>query len=317
MTPPTLNTTNEFFLNGGRTTGVLLIHGLTGTPAEMRLLAKGLHRAGHTVYGVQLAGHCGTHDDLIHTCWQDWYASVRAGADKLLAHVDSMYVVGLSMGALLALKLAADRPDDVMGVGALSPTFYYDGWSIPAYTRLAFLLPLFRTLGIGRQRSFYEQPPYGIKDVLIRNKISAQMHAGDSAAAGLPGNPWYSVIELRALSRHVRKLLPTIQSPCLVVHAIDDDIASLKSNAQLICDKVQGRVDSLWLDNSYHLITIDRERRKVIAAVRGFIQHAQARHAVLAPSKLEATPTSPTDTFTRHKTDGLPPVHRSIDRAMA
>ncbi|MBJ7262564.1 MAG: alpha/beta fold hydrolase [Burkholderiaceae bacterium] len=314
MTPPTLNTSNEFFLHGGRT-GVLLIHGLTGTPAEMRLLAKGLHRAGHTVYGVQLAGHCGTHEDLIRTRWQDWYASVRAGADKLLAHVDSMYVVGLSMGALLALKLAADRPEDVAGVGALSPTFHYDGWSIPVYTRLAFLLPLFRALGIGRQRSFYEQPPYGIKDVLIRNKISAQMHAGNSAAAGLPGNPWYSVIELRALSRHVRKLLPTIHAPCLVVHAIDDDIASLRNNAQLICDKVQGHVDSLWLNNSYHLITIDRERRKVIAAVKGFIQHAQARHLVLAQAK--PTPTPAPDSLARHKTDGLPTVHRSIDRAMA
>lgn len=292
MTDVRLNTPNEFFLRGGRT-GVLLIHGLTGTPAEMRVLAKGLQRAGHTVYGVQLAGHCGTHEDLIATTWQDWYASVQAAADTLRAQVDSMQVVGLSMGALLALKLAADRPTDIAGVGALSPTFRYDGWSIPAYSRLSFLLPLFRTLGICRQRTFYERPPYGIKDVALRNKIVTKMFSGDSAAAGLPGNPWYAVIELRALAAHVRKLLPTIEAPCLVVHATDDDIASLRNNSQLIRDNVKGAVTTLWLYDSYHMITIDRERRRVIEAVLGFIEHAQTSRCTEGRTPAAASPSQP------------------------
>jgi carboxylesterase len=262
----------------GDRTGVLLIHGLTGTPAEMRMLARGLHRAGHTVYGVQLAGHCGTHDDLIATTWQDWYASVQAAADALQAHVDHMYVVGLSMGALLALKLAADRPDQVAGVGALSPTFRYDGWSIPPYTRLAFLLPLFRALGIGRRNSFQERPPYGVKDSVLRNRVVSMLQSGNSAAAGLPGNPWYSVIELRALARVVQQALPAIHVPCLVVHATDDDVASWRSNALLICEQVRGPVDTLWLHDSYHLITVDRERRAVIAAACAFIDKAQTQH---------------------------------------
>ena len=62
----------EYLLEGGRA-GVLLIHGLTGTPNEMRLLARGLHQAGFTVYGMQLAGHCGDENDLLQTRWQDWY----------------------------------------------------------------------------------------------------------------------------------------------------------------------------------------------------------------------------------------------------
>ena len=71
----------EFRLEGGRR-GVLLIHGVTGTPTEMRLLGKGLNRAGYSVYGMQLAGHCGDVDDLLKTGWQDWYASVEAAAEK-------------------------------------------------------------------------------------------------------------------------------------------------------------------------------------------------------------------------------------------
>src|SRR5438477_6307703 len=92
----------DFHFDGGRD-GVLLIHGLTGTPNEMLLLGKGLHRAGFTVSGMQLAGHCGNQDDLLATGWRDWYASVENSAHKLRSRVDRVYVAGLSMGALLAL----------------------------------------------------------------------------------------------------------------------------------------------------------------------------------------------------------------------
>lgn len=78
---------NDYWLEGRgerAETGVLLIHGLTGTPNEMRILARGLNNAGFTVYAVQLAGHCGTLNDLLESTWQEWLASVRAGADKLM-----------------------------------------------------------------------------------------------------------------------------------------------------------------------------------------------------------------------------------------
>jgi len=270
------STQHEYLLEGHgplARTGVLLIHGLTGTPNEMRLIAKGLHRAGFTVLAVQLAGHCGTAEDLVATRWQDWLASVRRGADRLRQHTDGPLIVGgLSMGAVLALALAIERPRQVAGVVALSPTFRYDGWSMPAYTRLSFLLPLFRALGIGRHSVFMEAPPYGIKDGALRERVVAQMHAGDSAAAGLPGNPWWSVIELRALSAHVRRNLDAVRAPCLVMHARHDDIAAA-SNAQDIVRGVRhAPVELVLLDDSYHMITIDRERRTVLARTVAFAQ---------------------------------------------
>ena len=66
----------EYLWRAGRS-GVLLVHGLTGTPNEMRFVARGLHEAGYTVHAVQLAGHCGSAEDLVKTGWQDWYASVE------------------------------------------------------------------------------------------------------------------------------------------------------------------------------------------------------------------------------------------------
>lgn len=113
----------SFFLPGGKA-GVLLIHGLTGTPNEMQILGRGLHRAGFTVYGVQLAGHCGDNADLVKTGWQDWYRSVEQGAQRMFEHVDTLFAGGLSMGAVLALKLAAEHADAIRGVGVYGPTFF-------------------------------------------------------------------------------------------------------------------------------------------------------------------------------------------------
>ena len=263
---------NEFLFEGGRT-GVLLIHGLTGTPNEMRLLGKALHKAGYTVYGMQLAGHCGSEDDLIATRWQDWYASVCAAAERLRQRVEHFFVAGLSMGAMLALKLAADQPERVHGVSAMATMFRHDGWSMPLYSRYChFLPPLCKSLGLGRRLCFNEQPPYSIKDERLRAQVVAQMHSGDSAAAGLPGNPWWALAEMYALSAQVRRQLREVTSPCLVIHSTEDDVASLERNGGLVARSVRGPVQTCWLEDSYHMVTIDRERRKVAARTVEFIE---------------------------------------------
>jgi len=252
----------DFYFEGGRS-GVLLIHGLTGTPNEMRTVGKGLHRAGFTVYGMQLAGHCGDIDDLVRTGWKDWYASVLEGVDKLRRDVDHCFVAGLSMGAVLALKAAADRPDDIAGVGVYGATFYYDGWNIPWYWRLSFLLPWFKRFNLFQDKAFDEEPPYGLKDERLRAAVSASMLGGDSADAGLPGNPWPSLAELIDLSATVRRQLRQVRAPCLVMHAAEDDMASV-GNARLVMDRVSGPAKLVLLHDSYHMITVDRERREVI-----------------------------------------------------
>ena len=265
---------HEFVMAGegeNARTGILLIHGLTGTPAEMRLLGKGLNKQGFTVYGVQLAGHCGSMEDLVAARWTDWIASVESGLQRFAEHVDQVVVGGLSMGALLSLAVAERHPSKVAGVCALSTTFRYDGWSIPAYTKLAFLLPLFRLLGIGRDSVFMEAPPYGIKDEALRARVVEQMNSGDSSAAGLPGNPWWSVIELRALSADVQANLHKLRAPCLVVHAKEDDISSVSNAHDIERGATNAKVELVLLDNCYHMVTIDRERRTVIARMNDFV----------------------------------------------
>ena len=260
----------------GGPAGVLLIHGLTGTPTEMRWVGQGLHRAGFTVYGLQLAGHCGSEEDLVNTRWQDWLQSVRDAVDQFRPTVDHLFVAGLSMGAMLALKLAVERPTDIAGLGIYGVNFRYDGWSIPLLSRWgAHLLPLARPLRIGRHRRFLEQPPYGIKDERLRRFILDRMSGGDSAAAGLIGNPWYSLADMYELSGIVRRELPQVRVPGIVIHAADDDVASVK-NARLVVDRVNAPTELVLLENSYHMITIDRERDIVIRRSAEFFKRIVA-----------------------------------------
>ena len=276
----------SYQMPGGRN-GVLLIHGLTGTPTEMRFVAKGLNRAGFTVHGMQLAGHCGDESDLLATGRHDWYRSVVEAAQRLRGEVDHLFVAGLSMGALLALKLAADHPDQIDGLGLYGTTFVYDGWTIPLIGKLSFMLPLVCGLGFGRHRKFHECFPYGIKDERIRQRIAGSMLSGDSAAAGLPGNPWPSLAEFYRLSWRVRRQLKDIRTPCLVVHAKDDDVASLK-NVRMVVRGVAGPVETVLLENSYHMITVDKERDMLIERSARFFNEVAATRFVEMPASAPA-----------------------------
>ncbi|MGH8152286.1 MAG: alpha/beta hydrolase [Rhodanobacteraceae bacterium] len=281
----------DFMLRGGRA-GVLLIHGLTGTPAEMRFVGKGFNRAGFTVYGMQLAGHCGSEADLLKTGWRDWSRSVVAGADRLRRDVDHLFVAGLSMGSVLALNLAIERPQWVDGLGLYGSTLFYDGWTIPRMARLSFLLPLVCGMGLFKQRRFMESFPYGIKDERIRMRIAGAMLDGQSDAAGLPGNPWPSLAEFHKLVWHVRPRLEAVRAPALLMHAASDDIASVR-NARVIERAVSGPTQTVLLDDSYHMITVDRERDKVIARSVDFFTGVMSENPVrMARPRIAAAPSA-------------------------
>jgi carboxylesterase len=256
------------FKMGGGATAIVLIHGLTGTPAELRTMAKGFVRAGYSVYAVQLAGHCGSERDLVETGWQDWLDGALASFDEARAKHETVFVGGLSMGALLSLLIAALRPGQVSGCLLYSPTMFYDGWSIP---RATFLMHAALLLGLGRFLRFREKFPYGIKDARLRARILMQMETGRSADAGLLYMPGRSLRELLKLISHLKRALPTIRTPSLILHARDDDITSPR-NAAYIAAHIGGRVEKILLDDSYHMITIDHERDLVLEHSVDFIR---------------------------------------------
>ena len=115
--------THEFSFPGAGVSA-LLIHGLTGTPYEMRYLGEQLAARGIRVRGVKLAGHAGTPEELGAASYDNWYESVVKGLEELRQYGEPNVVVGLSMGAVLAARLAADQGESVAGLAMLAPAFF-------------------------------------------------------------------------------------------------------------------------------------------------------------------------------------------------
>ena len=140
---------SAFFLEGGET-GVLLIHGYTGSPTEMRWIGDYLHARGLTVSGPLLPGH-GTTPETMNRCrWTDWTSHVEAALADLRARCKRAFVGGLSMDSLLTLYLAAQHPD-LPGAIAYSPA----AWTA---TSKIYLTPLAKHFVAFRPKSAESDP---------------------------------------------------------------------------------------------------------------------------------------------------------------
>lgn len=262
------------FERGGRV-GFLLIHGLGGTPVELRFVAQGLVRSGYTVYCCQLTGHCGTAEELKRSTWKDWYASVEAAHDRLRESCDIIIAGGLSMGGILALHLAHQRPEQIHGLALYAPTLRLDGWAMPWYTvPLHWIRPTRLEVNI----NLAEREPYGIKDERIRAFVVKSLASGDSSAAGIFSTPLRAFANFNSLVSVVKRELGAIRAPALIVHPRDDDMASL-GNALELQRKLAGFVEMVVLDDSYHIVTLDRQRHIVVERSAAFAQMLERRSA--------------------------------------
>jgi carboxylesterase len=261
---------------GGGPAGFLLIHGLGGTPVEMRFVAIGLARAGYTVSCPQLAGHCGSFKDLRASGWRDWYATVEDALTELRRSCKTVIVGGLSMGAVLALHLAAQRPGDVHGAALFAPTLRLDGWGVPWYSVFFNLVRHRRTADLV---TFSERHPYGIKDPRVRALVTAAIDSGDSSKAGQLSNPGRVMLEMRWLVDTVKRQLGGIRQPTLILHPREDDRASLR-NAAYLQRSLGGMVETCVLDDSYHIVTVDRQRDLVVQRTAAFARSITKRLAL-------------------------------------
>jgi carboxylesterase len=159
-----------------------------------------------------------------------------------------------------------------------STTLKYDGWSI---NKLAFLTPLLMKIPFGVHICrFEEKPPYGIKNERLRAIVERQMKEGESSEAGLLTMEGITVRELHRMNAVVKKRMPQVKVPALVLHSIEDDITS-RWNADYVERHLGGPVTKVLLDNCYHMITVDLQYRRVIELSAEFVE----LHAGLFRSK--------------------------------
>ena len=254
----------------GRTKGVLLLHGLTGAPGEMRRVGRRLSRLGFITRAPLLAGHGGDVAGLLRSGWRDWLASVRAAYLALAAEVDDVYVAGICVGGALGLLLCAEFPE-IRGAAVYSMTFEYDGWNMPGWATAAPVIQLVANLPLVRRIAFKEPYPYGLKDLRLRELAS---RAPDLLVeGGIDHLPLGSLYEMYRLGRAVERAGPTITTPTLIVHAQDDDMSHPR-NAERLRSALAGRTELLLLEDSYHMVHVDRQHAQVAQRTAAFFSVA-------------------------------------------
>lgn len=240
-----------FFFPGGDI-GCLLTHGFTATPQEVRGLGEHLANHGYTILGIRLSGHSTRVEDMAHTRYRDWIASVEDGIHMLSDHCGKMVMVGFSTGGAISLLLSTHFP--VVGVVALSTPI-----ELPPNPRLAVLRPLLRPLSLV------------LRVMKKRPREWADPQAASERVA-YTAYPLRSILELEVLLDEMRQNLPNITVPVLLMHSRNDRYIPYAHMTSIYEELGTENKTMKWVVNSSHIITCDAEREVVFTATTDFIR---------------------------------------------
>jgi carboxylesterase len=230
----------EPFHHDGGSVGVLLCHGFTGTPQSLRPWAEHLAAAGLTVALPRLPGHGTTIAEANLTHWEDWYAELDRHFAQLRERCDQVFVMGLSMGGTLAIRLAEVHGDDVAGLVLVNP-------SLLTKRPDRFLLPVLRRVtptwpGIA---SDIKKP--GVTE-LAYDKI-----------------PLKASYQLTRLWVTTRADLAKVTQPVLIFRSSEDHVVEPDSCEMFHAKASSTDVREVVLEDSYHVATLDNDAPRIFA----------------------------------------------------
>ena len=243
-----------FYMQGhradGKTHGVLLIHGFTGTAAHMRLLGDKLHERGFTVMGINLPGHGTDMDDMARRTWEDWLNAAKEAFMQLKQGCDYVSVAGLSMGGCLSLMIG-----EQMQPAAVVPISAPMGTQLPLW--LAMLTrPIFPT-------------------IWWKTRDGSPVRVVNEYDYGYPGFRNRCARHLDKLIKIARRNLHAVTCPILVVQSHADETI-IPESAGIILEGVSSEDKGvLWLDDVPHVCTITHEADRIAAAMENLFRSAE------------------------------------------
>lgn len=258
LPPPTgrleeISNGRQPFLLPGGPRGVLLIHGLTGSPHNYTYLGVRLHQAGYTVMSPLLSGHGGTVADLERSSRADWFASARAAYLELAELCSTVFIVGISMGGLATLRLAREFGDRIRAISILVTPFQLAGW------KSKYILPVLQHTPVGR---------------IFRYARSSGVDIADSSLLlptrqynKTPMNIYY---ELKHFMFEEEECLGAVRQPLLAIYSFKDHRADPASAERLLGKIGSAYKELILLYQSYHVITLDRDRELVARSIAAF-----------------------------------------------
>ncbi|AMO23166.1 hypothetical protein GCM10027034_43750 [Ramlibacter solisilvae] len=270
--------------------GVFLIHGLGGTQYDLGSMHKRLKNAGFVTHALTLPGHGTRPEDLAGVRADDWIQAVRAKYLEVLGQHEVLHVMGMCMGALLAVETVKREQHTKGRLVALAPPVYIDGWATPWYRSLRPLLYLVPR--VPERMKVEEEDPYGIKNEQLRAIVKAKFQRGENFHYGWV--PLACIREVDRLRGAVMRGLDRIRCPTLVVHARQDELTSLRSAHFLVehigAGKRAGQARMVVLEDSYHMVCVDNDREIVAKNVLEFFDASPARSLGMAADDPRMTP---------------------------
>lgn len=224
--------------------------------------------------------------------WRDWYDAAEHAFLEMKKHCDTVIVGGASAGAVLALRLAAFHAAETSALMLFAPTLAVNGWAIPRSIKLFHLVSDKWT---ARLFKFRTPAPHGIKDERVRNFALEAMKGDGATPADITARSGGTVYEFMRLVRNVKPLFGKITQHTLIFHPRQDDQSDIK-NTMTLQRKLSGMVEVCVLEDSFHLVTLDRQRGyvadrsidfvdRVLARVRPAQKPVEARSAIAKQSQ--------------------------------
>jgi len=239
-----------FYFPGINGRAVLLVHGWTTTPYELRRLGKYLHQKGYTVLAPLLTGHGTVPADLENVPWEVWSEDVEKAYFELKEKHEKIYVVGTSLGASLASILAGNNPE-VSGLVLMA---------MPYRLRMEKLLWAFARLLLlfKNYNKKYYPPSFGSKAMITR-RISYQIY------------PIKSAFEVYRLVKFSRRVIAKITQPCLILQSSIDHIVAKKS-LERIYAKISSKVkQKKYIPEAYHTFISDIKNESIFEEILDFL----------------------------------------------
>lgn len=230
-----------FFLAGSSGQALLLLHGFTASPSEIRPLAELINTInGCCVSGIMLPGHGSSPEQLNTTRWPEWYQAVNAELRSLLEQYQQVFVGGLSMGALLALH-AGVKIDGLAGVMSINAPVYYHQRFLPTFANI-----------IG-----WANPYYPKKDLAAIKKLE------DQGRFAYPVMPLKAFQNLNRLRKTVMAEVQNLQIPALIIQSCEDESVHPRS-ADFLFAKTRARGSRLvMLTGSRHVASMGVEKEQI------------------------------------------------------
>lgn len=235
----------EPFSSSGGSLGVLVLHGFTGSPASMRPLAEAIAAAGYSVELPLLPGHGTSIEDMKTTTWQDWTGAALAAYDDLAARSTRVGVVGLSMGGGLTAHVAQHR--EVAGC--------------------VYINPLVKPVAPELYAGLVELLAAGVEEF---ESIGEDIKKEGVSEAAYPATPLVCAKSLFDGVAALHEGLPSISAPGLLLQSREDHVVT-SDNGDALVELVSGPLERIWLEDSYHVATLDHDRPLVESATLSFL----------------------------------------------